>query len=162
VGKGDASKAKGGEREDRSRSARPTRGACRARSRLKGAKQLKQREGAHSWALAVDLVHLLERASLAVAKKHKGAVLLVGDLSGRTGGPLDGHGSHQTGRDADVAFYAMNSKGKPLPLDRIRGLRRERARRGSSPGTLLRRRAELGAGRGAASPTRRPTSATCS
>jgi penicillin-insensitive murein endopeptidase len=45
--------------------------------------------------------------------------MLVGDLSGRTGGHIDGHGSHQTGRDADVGFYVMNSKGKPMAVKRF-------------------------------------------
>src|SRR6185369_13361025 len=45
--------------------------------------------------------------------------MLVGDLSGRTGGHIDGHGSHQTGRDADVGFYVMNSRGKPMPVKRF-------------------------------------------
>ena len=39
--------------------------------------------------------------------------MLVGDLSAKSGGYLAGHNSHQTGRDADVGFYVMNSKGKP-------------------------------------------------
>ena len=42
-------------------------------------------------------------------------MLLVGDLSAKDGGPLTGHNSHQTGRDADVGFYVMNASGKPLP-----------------------------------------------
>ncbi len=130
-GKGDASKAGKGGKGDASKASKgkvssgkiqsigaPNAGRLQGAARLKGSKHLKQREGAHSWALP-SMVNLLGRASVAVAKKHKGAMMLVGDLSGRTGGPLDGHGSHQTGRDADVAFYAMNSKGKPLPIDRF-------------------------------------------
>jgi len=42
--------------------------------------------------------------------------MLVGDLSGRTGGHLDHHGSHQSGRDADVGFYVTNSKGKQMAV----------------------------------------------
>ncbi len=80
---------------------------------LKGSRTLKQKEGSHSWALP-ELVRLLQRASAKVAKKHKSSVMLVGDLSGRTGGFLERHGSHQSGRDADVGFFVMNSKGKPV------------------------------------------------
>jgi penicillin-insensitive murein endopeptidase len=80
---------------------------------LKGSRTLKQKEGAHSWGLP-ELVRLLQRASAKVAKKHKSSVMLVGDLSGRTGGFLERHGSHQSGRDADVGLYVMNSKGKPV------------------------------------------------
>jgi penicillin-insensitive murein endopeptidase len=80
---------------------------------LRGSHTLKQKEGSHSWGLP-ELVHALQRASIKVAKHHKNSVMLVGDLSGRTGGFLERHGSHQTGRDADVGLYVMNSKGKPV------------------------------------------------
>jgi penicillin-insensitive murein endopeptidase len=80
---------------------------------LRGSHTLKQKEGSHSWGLP-ELVHALQRASAKVAKKHRNSVMLVGDLSGRTGGFLERHGSHQTGRDADVGLYVMNSKGKPV------------------------------------------------
>ena len=80
---------------------------------LRGSHTLKQKEGSHSWGLP-ELVRVLQRASVKVAKKHKSSVMLVGDLSGRTGGFLERHGSHQTGRDADVGLYVMNSRGKPV------------------------------------------------
>ena len=80
---------------------------------LRGSHTLKQKEGSHSWGLP-ELVHALQRASVKVAKHHKSSLMLVGDLSGRTGGFLERHGSHQTGRDADVGLYVMNSKGKPV------------------------------------------------
>jgi penicillin-insensitive murein DD-endopeptidase len=96
----------------------PNSGHLVGAARLKGSRYLKQREGNHSWGLP-ELVRLLSRAATAVARKHPRSVMLVGDLSGRTGGHLDGHGSHQTGRDADIGFYVMNSKGKPLPTKRF-------------------------------------------
>lgn len=96
----------------------PNSGRLVGAARLKGSRYLKQREGNHSWGLP-ELVRLLQRAATAVARKHPRSVMLVGNLSGRTGGHLDGHGSHQSGRDADVGFYAMNSKGKPLPTKRF-------------------------------------------
>jgi penicillin-insensitive murein DD-endopeptidase len=91
----------------------PNAGRLTGASRLRGSRYLKQRENAHSWGLPA-LVRALGRAAAIVARKHHGSVLLVGDLSGRTGGPLEGHGSHQSGRDADVGFYVMNSRGKPV------------------------------------------------
>ena len=96
----------------------PNRGRLEGAALLKQSKHLKQREGAHSWALP-QMVSLLHHAAGAVARKHKGSVMLVGDLSGKTGGHIDRHGSHQTGRDADVAFYMANSKGKPIPMKRF-------------------------------------------
>lgn len=86
--------------------------------RLRGNKTLRQREGGHSWGLP-QLVHLLHHAATDVARKHHGSQMLVGDLSGRTGGQLDHHSSHQSGRDADVGFYVMNSKGKPMAVKRF-------------------------------------------
>jgi len=83
--------------------------------RLRGSKSLRQRDGAHSWALP-QMVRLLHHAAAAVARKHRGSQMVVGDLSGRTGGHIDHHGSHQTGRDADVGYYVMNSKGKPMAV----------------------------------------------
>jgi penicillin-insensitive murein endopeptidase len=86
--------------------------------RLRGSKVLRQREGSHSWALP-QMVTLIGHSAAAVSRKFPRSQMLVGDLSGRTGGHLDHHGSHQTGRDADVGFYVMNSKGKPMAVKRF-------------------------------------------
>ncbi len=96
----------------------PNNGHLTGAVRLRGSRSLHQREGAHSWGLP-QLVHLLHRAASTVGRKHRGSQMLVGDLSGRTGGHLDHHSSHQTGRDADVGFYVMNSKGKPIAAKRF-------------------------------------------
>jgi penicillin-insensitive murein endopeptidase len=61
------------------------------------------------------LVLMLGRSARDVAKAAPGSVLLVGDLSARDGGPISGHRSHQSGRDADVAFYVTDLHGKRLP-----------------------------------------------
>lgn len=58
------------------------------------------------------LVLMLQRSAGEVAKASPGSVLLVGDLSREQGGPLAGHRSHQSGRDADTAFYMRDSKGR--------------------------------------------------
>lgn len=60
------------------------------------------------------LVLMLWRSARDVAKAAPGSVLLVGDLSHREGGPLPGHHSHQSGRDADVGFYVIDARGKRL------------------------------------------------
>jgi penicillin-insensitive murein DD-endopeptidase len=59
-------------------------------------------------------VQVLKRAAAKVRKKHKGSVLFVGDLSAKRGGPLFGHNSHQSGRDADVGFYMKHDDGKQV------------------------------------------------
>jgi penicillin-insensitive murein endopeptidase len=63
------------------------------------------------------LVLMLRRSARDVASVVPGSRMLVGDLSYKRGGPIPGHNSHESGRDADVAFYASNSKGKPVRLN---------------------------------------------
>lgn len=58
------------------------------------------------------LVLMLERSAKQIAKQFRGSRLAVGDLSAPQGGALPGHHSHQSGRDADVAFYARDKKGR--------------------------------------------------
>lgn len=60
------------------------------------------------------LVLMLRRSANDVARAVPGSVMLVGDLSREQGGPLAGHHSHQSGRDADVAFYMLDGSGKPV------------------------------------------------
>lgn len=64
-----------------------------------------------------SLVLMLTRSAREVASTGKGAVMLVGDLSSEGGGPLAGHRSHQSGRDADVGFYVLDKKGRSMLLD---------------------------------------------
>lgn len=70
------------------------------------------------WALE-SLVALLNKASREVAKKFPGSVLNVGHLSRSGGGEIDRHASHETGRDADVGFFARTTPGKSLLLDQF-------------------------------------------
>ncbi len=58
------------------------------------------------------LVFMLERSADRIAQRFPGSVLLVGDLSAEPGGPLSGHRSHQSGRDADVGFYVRDWRGR--------------------------------------------------
>ncbi|MFK7990312.1 MAG: penicillin-insensitive murein endopeptidase [Sandaracinaceae bacterium] len=60
-----------------------------------------------------QLVQLLERAAERVQQRLPGARLSVGELSGPEGGHLDGHRSHQNGRDADLSFYMTDARGNP-------------------------------------------------
>lgn len=78
---------------------------------LQGGRELKKSKtlravGGLRWGLP-QLVDMLARSADAVAKKHPGSVLTVGDLSRRGGGEVGGHRSHESGRDADVAFYLV-------------------------------------------------------
>jgi len=64
-----------------------------------------------------ELVGLIQRAAAAVDKAHPGGVLGVADLSAPMGGHVAGHRSHQSGRDADVLYYARDAKGAPFVPD---------------------------------------------
>lgn len=68
------------------------------------------------WGLPA-LIHMLERSAKKVAKKHPGAVLGVGDISRKNGGDIFLHRSHESGRDADIAFYVVDQRGKDLKPD---------------------------------------------
>jgi penicillin-insensitive murein endopeptidase len=63
------------------------------------------------------LVLMLERSARQIAHAGRPRMkMLVGDLSRKEGGPLAGHHSHQSGRDADVGFYVKDAKGRPKLL----------------------------------------------
>jgi len=78
------------------------------------------------------LVLMLNRTARQVARESPGSVLLVGDLSSEFGGPLSGHRSHQSGRDADVGFFVTDSHGKAQNSRKLLAFDKEgRARDGS-------------------------------
>jgi penicillin-insensitive murein DD-endopeptidase len=64
-----------------------------------------------------ELVGLIERAAAQVAREHAGAVLGVADLSAERGGAVARHASHQSGRDADLIYYAIDRAGDPFHPD---------------------------------------------
>ncbi|WP_438023114.1 penicillin-insensitive murein endopeptidase [Sorangium sp. So ce233] len=65
------------------------------------------------WGLPA-LVGMIERAARGVARRYPGAVLEVGDLSRQRGGEVHRHGSHESGRDVDLGFYALDARGKQV------------------------------------------------
>lgn len=59
------------------------------------------------------LVSVLERAIASVDERFEGtAAMRIGDLSAPLGGRHHRHGSHRTGRDADVLFYVTDPTGR--------------------------------------------------
>jgi penicillin-insensitive murein endopeptidase len=60
-----------------------------------------------------ELVQLLERAARRVAFRVPGAKLSLGELSREKGGRIDGHRSHESGRDVDIGFYTTRADGNP-------------------------------------------------
>jgi len=65
------------------------------------------------------LVGAIDHAARAVRKQFPDSVLSVGHLSKAGGGELDRHASHESGRDADVGFYIVNEKNKPVYADHM-------------------------------------------
>jgi penicillin-insensitive murein endopeptidase len=65
------------------------------------------------WGLPI-MINMIDRAARIIAKRFPGSVLDVGDISKKGGGDLLRHHSHETGRDADLGFYAVDAKGKQL------------------------------------------------
>jgi penicillin-insensitive murein DD-endopeptidase len=65
------------------------------------------------WGLPV-FVNMIDRAARAVNKRFPGSVLDVGDISQRGGGDVLRHHSHESGRDADLGFYAVDAKNKQI------------------------------------------------
>ena len=70
------------------------------------------------WGLE-PLVAMVDRAARSVQKQFPDAVLSVGHLSRPGGGEIDHHASHESGRDADVAFYVKNQQGKSIFADHM-------------------------------------------
>lgn len=61
------------------------------------------------------LVAALTRAAAQVARSYPGASpLRIGDLSSRYGGNHSRHGSHRSGRDADILFYLLDETGNSM------------------------------------------------
>jgi penicillin-insensitive murein endopeptidase len=70
-------------------------------------------EGDVRWGLE-PLVTMLDRAARDVRRQFPGAVTSVGHLSRQGGGDIDRHRSHESGRDADVGFFARSAEGRQL------------------------------------------------
>jgi penicillin-insensitive murein endopeptidase len=59
-------------------------------------------------------VRAIEHAADEVARARAGSVLVVGDISSQGGGPISGHASHRSGRDADLLLYMTTIDGAPI------------------------------------------------
>ncbi len=66
-----------------------------------------------------ELVEVLRRGSEDVARRFPGSILRVADLSTRGGGDVHMHASHESGRDADVAFYLRAPNGDDVLPPRL-------------------------------------------
>jgi penicillin-insensitive murein endopeptidase len=71
----------------------------------------------HRWYGTEALVALIRRAAARVASDFPDSTLAVGDLSRRGGGKINGHFAHQSGRDVDFIYYAVDPSGHPFAQD---------------------------------------------
>jgi murein endopeptidase len=62
-----------------------------------------------------ELVDLLQYAAAYVAEREGGAPLRIGNIAKKKGGDIRWSSSHNTGRDADLAFYVVNENGESVP-----------------------------------------------
>ena len=66
-----------------------------------------------------ELVALVRDASRQLRARLRGVKLRVGELSSPRGGRLPGHGSHQNGRDVDIAFFYRTAQRRRVYMDRF-------------------------------------------
>lgn len=86
--------------------------------RLKPSRNIKIKSGSDERSYGHPaLILMLERSAKDLQRAAPGSILVVGDISTARGGPLSGHRSHQSGRDADVMFYVLDANGKSAMLD---------------------------------------------
>jgi penicillin-insensitive murein endopeptidase len=62
-----------------------------------------------------EVIAAIMRAARVVDTALPGSELVVNDISLPQGGPIDHHGSHRVGRDADILFYMLGDDGGPTP-----------------------------------------------
>ena len=61
-----------------------------------------------------EIVDMIRRAAQRIAREYPGAQLGIGDLSLKGGRDSMLHRSHRAGRDADLIYYAVDEKGRPV------------------------------------------------
>jgi penicillin-insensitive murein endopeptidase len=76
------------------------------------------RHGDARWGVR-ELVEAIDRAAREVKKRYPDSILGVGHLSRKDGGDLDRHHSHESGRDADLAFFLVDVAGRPVQRERF-------------------------------------------
>jgi murein endopeptidase len=72
-----------------------------------------------------EMADLLRRAAEQVAEAFPGSTLWLGNLSRRDGGDIAWSVSHNSGRDADVAFYFVDANGQPIAPPNLMRVGRE-------------------------------------
>ncbi len=63
------------------------------------------------------LIGLIDRAGRRLSREFPNTVLSVGDISRSGGGEIERHASHESGRDADLAFFVTDQRGHSIFAD---------------------------------------------
>ncbi|NUN12664.1 MAG: penicillin-insensitive murein endopeptidase [Myxococcales bacterium] len=77
-----------------------------------------QRERGTNWGSS-ELIDALLTAAADVAEKHPGATMQIGNIAKGGGGDIFWSVSHNSGRDADIAFYLLDDQKRQPPLDNL-------------------------------------------
>lgn len=76
-----------------------------------------------------DLIRFLVDTGRAMEKKYPGTIMYMGNMGAREGGDISYSVSHNSGRDADIAYYLLDDRGKfahPQHLHKINRMMRSR------------------------------------
>ena len=96
----------GNDEQPRSRSVgRPQEGLLLGGRRLPDHPGYRIRNRDRAWATATTIEWLTEAFDAVVAADPSVPAIMIHDLSLQQGGPMNGHGSHQSGRDVDLMYY---------------------------------------------------------
>jgi penicillin-insensitive murein endopeptidase len=60
------------------------------------------------------MIRGIEEAAAAVAHDLPGSTAVINDIGFQNGGDIPHHGSHRSGRDADILFYLTDPRGNPV------------------------------------------------
>jgi penicillin-insensitive murein endopeptidase len=67
-----------------------------------------------------EMAGFVSRVGARVSAAHGGAIMAVGNVSLKGGGKSRWHRSHQTGRDVDIAMFALDRRGEAVNPTRFR------------------------------------------
>ncbi|MBT9558371.1 MAG: penicillin-insensitive murein endopeptidase [Myxococcales bacterium] len=76
------------------------------------------RRRGYTWG-TTELTDAIKRAALEVAGQYPKSTLIVANLSRESGGDIGPSVSHNSGRDADIAFYAIDERGRAVASDQL-------------------------------------------
>ena len=98
----------------------PSRGALKAARRLPRHPAYVIRERGRAWATDETIRGIVKAFDHVRSRHPKAARLKVHDLSLRRGGPMTDHRSHQSGRDADIAYFQRGCASRLCEFRRLK------------------------------------------